>query len=296
MNLVLSASSRDGSLAAIKAPSTASSSRHLIRIYQLADSSTTLQSTLTYVSALPLVKLVFSGTKSVLGLFGRHEIVVWDLDRGVVASTFSASEDQAFLSLAVPCNDEDESENKYYALVRHGPKLVIQEYLASNNKLIRKIKSGRMNCSEDDDGEMETKDTASLIVTSSRFVVRGKGCEIRVMEKDSGKKTGKIKPKESSSSSFGEASSLEMSPCLGNQNVFAALENTGDAILYDLNSCKEVARLPTESSTTQRAGLQLVAQQAKDNSFTIFLGDSLYSIVTGKKISSPYEKNNAIVY
>ena len=50
----------------------------------------------------------------------------------------------------------------------------------------------QLNSSEDDDGEIETKDTASLIVTSSRFVVRAKGCEIRVMDKESGKKTGKI--------------------------------------------------------------------------------------------------------
>eukprot|EP00537_Pseudo-nitzschia_pungens_P007292 CAMPEP_0172368380 /NCGR_PEP_ID=MMETSP1060-20121228/26778_1 /TAXON_ID=37318 /ORGANISM="Pseudo-nitzschia pungens, Strain cf. cingulata" /LENGTH=576 /DNA_ID=CAMNT_0013092947 /DNA_START=95 /DNA_END=1825 /DNA_ORIENTATION=+ len=289
MNLLLSASSSDGSLAAIKAPSSASSSRHLIRIYKVADSSTTIQSTLTHTSSLPLLQLVFVGTTSVLGLFGRQEVVVWDLDRGVVSATFSASEEQAFLSLAVASNDVDQNENKYYVLVRYGPKLLVQEYLASNNKLIRKIKSGRTNSSEDvdHDGETETRDGACLIVTSSHVAVRAKGCGIRVMDKDSGKKTGKIKLKESS---YGEASSLEMAPCLGNQNVMAALDNTGDAVLYDLNSCKEVARLPADNSAAQRAGLQLVAQEAKDDSFTLFRCDSLYSIFTGTNASSPYER------
>eukprot|EP00536_Pseudo-nitzschia_multiseries_P004395 jgi/Psemu1/187980/e_gw1.73.48.1 len=290
MNLLLSASSPDGSLAAIKAPSATSSSRHLIRIYKVADSSTTLQSTLTHVSSLPLVQLVFAGTTSVLGLFGRQDVVVWDLDRGVVSATFSASEDQAFLSLAVPSTDKDQGEIKYYALVRYGPKLIVQEYLASSNKLVRKIKSGRTNASEDgdgDDGETETKNEGSLIVTSSHVIVRAKGCGIRVMDKDSGRKTGKIKISESS---YAEASSLEMSPCLGKQNVMATLDNTGDAILYDLNSCKQVARLPADSPTTQRAGLQLVAQEGKDDSFTLFRCDSLYSIVTGTNASSPFEK------
>ncbi|VEU39263.1 unnamed protein product [Pseudo-nitzschia multistriata] len=290
MNLLLSASSPDGSLAAIKAPSSASSSRHLIRIYQVGDSSTTLQSTLTHASNLPLVQLIFAGRTSVLGLFGRQEVVVWDLDRGVVAATFSASDDQAFLSLAAPSDDEEENENNYYALVRHGPKLVVHEYLASSNKLRRKIKSGRMNDSEDGDvdySEMEKKDAASLIITSSHVIVRAKGCGIRVMEKDSGKKTGKIKLKESS---YGEASSMEMSSCIGDQNILAAIEKSGDAVLFDLGSCKEVARLPTDSSPTQKTGLQLVAQQTKEDSFTLFRYDSLYSIVTEKNRSSPYEK------
>jgi hypothetical protein len=289
MNLLLSASSPDGSLAAIKAPSNASSSRHLIRIYQVGDSTTTLQSTLTHVSKLPLVQLVFLGSKSVLGLFGRQEVVVWDLDRGVVAATLSASEDQTFLALATPNDDDDNTENNYYILVNHGPKLVVQEYLSSNNKLVRKIKSGRMNGSKDDDGEVDTKNAASLVVTSSHVIVRAKDSGIRVMDKDTGKKTGKINLKESTSS-FGEASSLEMSSCIGNSNVVVALENTGDAVLYNLNTCKEVARLSTDNVSPQQANLQLVAQQTTEDAFTLLHSDSLYSVFTGKNKSSPFEK------
>lgn len=284
MNLLLSASSPDGTLAAIKAPSNASSSRHLIRIYQVGDSTTTLQSTLTHVSKLPLVQLVFLGSKSVLGLFGREDVVVWDLDRGVVAATLSASEDQTFLALATPSDDDN-----YYVLVNHGPKLVVQEYLSSNNKLVRKIKSGRMNGSKDDDGEADTKNAASLVVTSSHVIVRAKDSGIRVMDKDTGKKTGKINLKESTSS-FGEASSMEMSSCIGNPNVVVALESTGDAVLYNLNSCKEVARLSTDIVASRQANLQLVAQQTTEDAFTLLHSDSLYSVSTGTNKSSPFEK------
>jgi hypothetical protein len=205
---------------------------------------------------------------------------VWDLDRGVVAATLSASEDQAFLALAI--STDDEGEKKYYALVRHGPKLVAQEYLASNNKLVRKIKAGRVNSSDadgGDDSEMAASDAASLIITSSHVVVRAKDYGIRIMEKDSGKKIGKIKVKDSSSS-FGEGSSMEMSPCLGNPSVIAALEGTGDAVLYNLDSCKEVARLPADGSASQNAGLQLVDQQSGEE-FMLLRNDSLYHIVPG---------------
>lgn len=285
MNLLLSASSPDGSLAAIKAPSNASSSRHLIRIYQVGDSTTTLQSTLTHVSKLPLVRLVFLGTTSVLGLFGRQEVVVWDLDRGVVASTVSASEDQAFLALATPNDDDD---GMYYILVKHGPKLVVQEYSSSNNKLVRKIKSGRMNAGDDEDGDVDTKCAASLVVTSSHVIVQAKDSGIRIMDKDTGKKTGKINLK-TSTSSFGESSGIEMSSCIGKSNVVVALEDTGDAVLYNVNSCKEVTRVPMDSVTTQQSNLQLVALQTTEDSFILLQNDSLYSVSTGSN-DSPSDK------
>jgi len=291
MKLLLSASSPDGSLAAIKAPSNASSSRHLIRIYRVGESTTTLQSTLNHVSELPLVKLVFLGTSSLLGLFGRQEVVLWDLDRGVVAATLSASDDQNFLALATASDDDDdESKNKYYVLVNHGPKLVVQEYLSLNNRLVRKIKSGRINSSEEDDGEVDMNNAAaSLVVTSSHVIVRAKGCGVRVMNKNTGKKTGKISLKEATSS-FGEASSIEMNSCIGNSNVVVTLENMKDTVLLDLNSCKEIARVSTDTMTPQQAHLQLVAQQTSNDSFILSHSDSLYSVDIGKNKSSSYKK------
>jgi len=286
MNPLLSASSPDGSLAAIKAPSNASSSRHLIRIYQVGGAAATLQSTLTHVSKLPLVQLKFLGVSSVLGLFGRQEVVVWDLDRGVVATTVSASEEQSFLALDAPC-DENMGEEKYYILVNHGPKLLVQEYLSSNNKLVRKIKSGRINSFQDVGGKLDAD--VSLAVNSSYVIVHSKGSGIRIMNKETGKKTGKINLDESTSS-FAEASCIGISTCIGNSDVAVALENPGNAVLYNLNSCKEIARITTDSTEPQPSNLQLVAQRTIEDSFTLLYNDSLYSVLTGKNNSSPFEK------
>jgi len=289
MNLLLSATSPDCSLAAIKASSNASSSRHLIRIYQVGDSTTTLQSTLSHVSKFPLVQLVVLDKSSVLGLFGHQQVVVWDLDRGVVAATLNASEDQKFLALASYSDNHANHENNYYILVRNGPKFFIQEYLSSNNKLVRKIKSGRMKGYEDYDDDDDTKTIASLLVTSSYVIVRIKDNGIRVMDKDTGKKTGKINIKESTSS-VGERSTVEMSSCIGQSNIMVALESKGDAILYNLDSCKEIVRVSTGSVTSQQANLQLAAKQANPDQFTLIQNDSLYSVFTGRNKSMDYEK------
>jgi len=302
MNLLLSASSPDGSLAVIKAPSTASSSRHLIQVYQVSESSSTLRLTLTHTSQLPLIQLVFVGTTSILGLFGRQQVVVWDLNRGVVATTLSASEDQGFLAVAAPSGDND--DEKYYVLVRHGPKLVIQEFKSSNNKLVRKIKSGRLNDYDDvDDVDMTAeqpdffqgrKNAASLIITSSHVVVRTKDSGIRIMDKESGKKTGQIKIRASGSSvHFGEAYSIEMSLCLGNSKIVVASEDAGDAILYDLDSCKEIGRLASESALTKQAGVPSCLQalaRTKEDAFTLLRNGSLYSVVSGGHKSTQCEK------
>lgn len=286
MNLLLSASSPDGRLAAIKATSNASSSRQLIRIYQVGDTSTTLQSTLTHSSRLPLAELKFLGRKSVLGLFGCQEVVVWDLNRGVVSATLSAQEDQRFLALATPSHDNDDNENNYYILVSHGPKLVVREYASSNNKLVRKIKSGRMNaCDDADDGEVGSKNAASLVVTPSHLIVRAKGCGIRVMDKNTGKKTGKINTNESTSS-IGDTYGIEMSSCVGNSNILVVLEDSGNAVLYDISVCKEVGRLSTSGVIPQKANLQLVAQETTDDSFVLLHSNSLYSVLIGKSFKT----------
>merc|ERR1719223_397824 len=95
--------------------------------------------TLTHTSPNPLKSLVFCGTSMVVGLMGTSEIVAWDLERGVVASKMmSSSEDQNFLDLA-----GDLEGTKFSLLTQHSQKLYVYDYLASNCKLTRKVKSGR---------------------------------------------------------------------------------------------------------------------------------------------------------
>ena len=308
MDQLLSTSSSDGSLAAIRAPSVVSSLRHSIQVYQVSESSTTLQSTLIHTSRLPLVQLVFVGTASVLGLFGRREIVVWDLHRGVVATTLSVSDDQAFVSLAVSSGDDEHEHETYFVLVRHGPKqLVVHEYKSSNNKLVRKIKSGRSHGFDDLDevdneavGELHGRNDAamSLIITSSHIAVCTKNNEIRIMDKQTGKKTGKISMKSSTTAAHvGETSRTQLITSLGNPHILVASKHDGDLIFYNLDSCKEVARLPSDGSESTEQGrvqssLQVLAR-TKEDEFTVLRNGVLHSIVaavSGENRSPQYEK------
>mmetsp|Transcript_1417 Transcript_1417/g.2594 ORF Transcript_1417/g.2594 Transcript_1417/m.2594 type:complete len:608 (+) Transcript_1417:108-1931(+) len=293
-HLLLSASSPDGTVVAIVAPTVTSSTRHLIQIYQVSDTSSSLQLTLTHSSELPLTQLVFVGTSTVLGLFGGQEVVVWDLNRGVLAAKISASEDQTFLSLASITGqdgqnngDNDDTKRNYYILTRHGPKLLVQEYQSSNNKLVRKIKSGKWDGGDDDGADVDGNDVqsnllASLVVTASRVVVRTKGHGIRIMDKDSGKKMGKIKIKASSSAA---ECPLTMNICLGNPNILMTVQEPGATFLYDLSSCSEIARLPPQKSigSNNLSNLQIVLSQNRSgNQFTLLLDDTLFTVAADK--------------
>ena len=93
--------SSDGSLAAVIVPTAATSSRLLIQIYQVGASSCSLQLTLAHSTSNPLKEIVFCGNSMVVGLMGTSEVVVWDLERGVVANKLMASsEEQSFLAVA----------------------------------------------------------------------------------------------------------------------------------------------------------------------------------------------------
>lgn len=293
--LLLSASSPDGSLAAVVAPSASTSSRHLIQIYQVSDSSTTLQLTLTHTSHLPLHQVVFVGNKSVLGLLGRKEVVVWDLDRGVVATKLAAADDHSFLALASSAAEEDATGEFYYVLVKHGAKLLVQEFQPSNNRLVRKIKSGHLEGEDADDIDNGTGggSTAALFVTESRVVVRTKEGGIRIMDKDSGKKAGKIKIKATSNAASQVSGSVKMSVCVGNPNILVAVQDTGAAVLYDMTTTKQLAYIPpfkgsVSSLGAANASLQLVVRQNGESpdTFTVLLEDSLYTVTTSDAPSS----------
>jgi hypothetical protein len=222
-------------------------------------------------------------------------VVVWDLDRGVVASTLVASEDQAFLAVAANQQDQETSPvENYYILVRHGPKLLVQEYQESNNKVVRKIKSGHLggkdtdndaNNNTDDDASLQSK--ATLFVTDSRVVVRTMEGGIRIMDKDSGKKTGKIKIKSNSSGNSLSSPCLEMNSCVGDPGILVAMQETGAAFLYDMSTTDEVAHIPPSRGSRTSTGvgslaLQLAAPQKGESSkmFTLLLDDHFYSVTT----------------
>ncbi|KAG7366717.1 hypothetical protein IV203_029387 [Nitzschia inconspicua] len=278
--LLQSAVSPDGSVVAIVAPSaSSSSSRHVIQIYQVSETSTSLQLTLTHTSNQSMEQLVFVGKSLVLGRLGHHEVVVWDLHRGVVATKLLAADDQSFLAVA----SNAASDDRYYILVRNGPKLYIQEYQVANHKLVRKIKSGHLHEGEVD-AEMEdmesTPNLATMVVTSSHLAVRTRDSGIRIMSQDTGKKVGKMKIK----SLNGAETALDMAVCEGNPNTLAVVQDAGNAttVLYDMSSCKEVVRVSPKKATSSgdsECHLQLVvASESNDQRYTLLRNNVLLSV------------------
>jgi U3 small nucleolar RNA-associated protein 5 len=241
--------SADGSLAAVVAPSSASSSRLLIQVYQINASSCSLQLTLTHSTQNALKDFIFCGNSMVVGLMSTSEIVLWDLERGVVANKMIASsEDQDFLALATA------DEKHFSILTRHSQKLYVYDYLASSNKLTRKVKSGRF--------EGEAEDT--FLAVSEKHVVVQTSAGARIMDRESGNKVGKIKSKKLSRVSF----------CPNDHNVLIGVQNSGAVVLYDISTTKKMASVP-QSLSSSICALQL--EQNKDH-YTLLADHTLYHI------------------
>jgi hypothetical protein len=296
-SLIQSAVSPDGSVVAIVAPPSVSSAsrRHVIQIYQVSDTATSLQLTLTHTSSLSLLQLIFVGKSLVLGLFGRHEVVVWDLNRGVVATKLSTTSDEHFF---LALSSDTTSDDYYYLLTRHGLKLLVHEYQSVNHKLLRKIKSGRLHGDDDEDDDYDNNidpprgdahhkacRIASMVVTLSHLAVRTRESGIRIMAKDTGKKVGKVKIKALHDST---ETTLLMTGCRGDSNILATAqdaigENT-TTVLYDMTSCQEIARVvsPKKLTSTDHgiSSLQLMAMTTNngERQYTLLRNDTLWLV------------------
>jgi hypothetical protein len=120
------------------------------------------------------------------------------------------------------------------------------------------------------------------------------------MDRGSGGKGGKIKIKSSAGgTSQGPSPSLELSCCVGNPNILAALQEGGGVILYDMTTTKAVAHIPPSrgnapSSGGRNARLSLLAQRNDDGSdrFTLLLDDCLYT-VTGSTARSSEKSSSS---
>jgi U3 small nucleolar RNA-associated protein 5 len=241
--------SSDGSLAAVVSP--ASSSRLMIQVYQVAASSCSLQLTLTHSTSNPLKDLVFCGNSMVVGLMGTSEVVIWDLDRGVIVNKMMASsEDQNFLALA-----GDSKGTHYSILTQHSQKLYVYDYMAATNKLTRKIKSGRF--------EGDSEDV--FLAASEKHVVVQTSAGARVMDRESGSKVGKIKSKKLS----------RIFICPNDSNILVGVQNSGAVALFNLSTTKKVVSVPQALSSSACA-LQLVRNE--DSSHTLLADQTLYNI------------------
>jgi hypothetical protein len=269
-NFLQSAISKDGSLAAIVVPSSsASSTRVLVQIHQVTASSCGLQLTLQHTTSNQLQELVFAGKKNstVIARFGTTEVVVWDLNRGVVVHKLLADDDQSFLGLATDMGEAEAEASSYYLLTRHDQKLYVHEYSTAsknnnNHKLVRKIKSGRW------EGEDEsTAASLSLCVSATHVVVQTAAGMIRVMDAASGKKVGKIK----SSSSKGGSSSSTTNMVL--EGTALLLQTAGAVVLYNVDTCQAIHRVPHEVSSTV-----LQVQVSSSSSYTLLVDNTVYSV------------------
>ena len=315
-----SAVSPDGRLVAIVSP-TSSSSRLRIQIYQVtaSTSSCSLQQTLTHHRSSDVVtqktevsKLLFlSNSSNFLAAFlkGGEEVVIWDLTRGVVSETLtpsspsvskssrrsSAGQDAVddahmkFLDLAVPITGDNSAstgstaEPEFYVLASSASgKLYAMEYRGS--RLIRKIKSGKY------EGDDVTSGFGSLrlAVTSGHVLVHSLG-QIRVMDRRSGSKAGKIKLKNAPAT----GSPFNLVVCPTHPTIAVTLHDmgsggsTGNSALgvYDISTCKPVVEQFLPSSSFQGISTDAVLQllgsgnsKSVPSTLTVLVNQALYDV------------------
>ena len=196
----------------------------------------------------------------------------------VVATTVKVEEDDQAILAVAGCSDQDGADDThYYILLRNGSKLALQEYRTTDNKVVRKIKTGHLRTEDDEDGtDGKTISPATLVVTNSFAVVRTRDSGVRVVDRSSGKKTRKIKSKSSgaaSDSPLGMACYAE-----GDSNVLATAQDAGTIVLYDLPTCNQIAKiLPQKSMWRSSPTLQVLVTTGGDNQMTILADNTLIS-------------------
>eukprot|EP00934_Nitzschia_sp_Nitz4_P001631 Nitzschia sp. Nitz4//scaffold24_size164493//159880//161466//NITZ4_002357-RA/size164493-processed-gene-0.251-mRNA-1//-1//CDS//3329544201//1631//frame0 len=243
--------SDDQSLVALVPPSS-SSQRLLIQVYERSASSCRLQLTLSHTTLQnngTLQELIFCGTSVLLARISDSQILVWDLNRGVLSHTVQARDDEAFEGLAANSNSD-----LFYVLTRQGNaptgKYITQEYASSSCKLLRKIKSGRC-------GDEVMTGPGRLVINSTYVVVQLTPGVLRVMDIANGKKMGKIK--------CTDVSKSILTP--SNQLVVAS---STVAKVFDATTCQELVNIPCVSDDSVRA-LELVG-------CSLLVDDTIYSL------------------
>lgn len=272
--MLQAAQSPDQSMVAVVPP--LSGGRALVQVYQLtASSSCQLQLTLTHSttsSSETLHELMFCGNSAIVARLGTSQIIQWDLDRGVVAQSIEAKDEETFLGLST-------TDDCFFALTRHGTKLVVHEYARASGKLQRKIKSGHWEGNEEGKGAT----TATICVSSSNVVVQTSPGVLRVMNSQTGKKIGKIK------ASKGAVTILNMTIVDG---TLVTVQSSGAIVLYDLVKCEELAKIMhqvPQSGLVSDAMLQLVDDYllVENAVFSKQGGGSSYEKVTTLKTNHP---------
>jgi hypothetical protein len=157
-------------------------------------------------------------------------------------------------------------QDEFCVLTRHGSKLYVHQYSAATNKLVRKIKSGSWEGGEADDDDDAS--AAGLCVSKSHVVVRT-SAGIRIMDPKSGKKMGKIKAAKGS----GGGKMVLLS-----SGVLAVLQNSGAAVLYSLDTCAAIAKVPHEDPSMLQLLQHDQGAASSSSSYALLVDQTIYTI------------------
>ena len=337
----------------------ASSSKRLrIQIYQVTSStsSCTLQQTLTATTTTTAagkrIKLLFASTNSniLIALIGTKEIITWDLTRGVVAETIYSTSKQGrkgkddddgeeqddetvpvnqFLDIAVPVDDGTSSSSSTKSSQQQPPELFVlvstpsrklytYEYVGS--KLIRKIKSGKIESSSTTTTNLDYNNNGQLAVSATHIVVKSpdmtSSSSIRCMKRDTGSKEGKLKLKHGKNFAHSTTTKSNMMICPNRSNIVLTVlqdnNNTKLMALHDIVKCETKLEqfVPSSKNVQETSSLggalsssnfpvQILSSRSKNNDdedidetsvFTLLINQTLYNVdtvaATGGKSSS----------
>ena len=245
---LLAALSPDASRMAILQPTPGAS----IRVQVLQAKTATLQSTLLHrrketSDTLPQ-KLLFI-SDSLIAAYCTDLIVVWDLHRGVEATTLTPKKNQVFRDAVH--NDD----NKLYVLIwsNETQKGQIHCFQPTTGQLVRKVKAGK-------------QPVHGLAVTGQTAVVRH-DTSLRVVDVTNGKKLGKY-------TSLQASSSLKTnSTLLASKNLLVVVDG-GEALLMDLPKCQRLTSVTLDHSEDS---VDLWARN-RDEGYYLRVGSKLYSV------------------
>jgi len=220
--------------------------------------------------------MVFAGSNNdlLVARLGTSDVVLWDLERGVMAHKLTAEEDQRYLGIMT-------GQNKcvFALFLQHDTKLFVHEYSSKNGNfpLMRKIKSGKWEGPEA--AGDETSSMCSAFADGNHIVVQTPTC-VRVMESSSGKKTGRIKGKRGNT--FARMTS-------GPNGKVAILQGGGSVIIYELPSCSKSFGEISHALSTANPALQLRED-------ALLIDDTVYSTDAHEKVTKVQSSQPFVVF
>ena len=263
MNDSLIAVSPDGkTLACVPSSSGSPIVTSILRVLLFQVESGSLQTTLTHrykgeerLLSVDPIKLFFV-TNSLLAVVSEDQLLVWDLNRGVVAHCISAVASTIFHDA---CGRSEDLRLYVLVSVRESGKIQIHQFNASTGKIERKIKAGKGG------------GAFGLGVTKDYLVVRHED-SIRVLADSNGKKVAKLDDLPGT-----EGAGLNLAVC----QTLAATVSQGQIILCDLSSGQKLSSV-TLDKTAVTSDSAFKVWQCDKKTAIVQEGEKIYKISIGR--------------